>query len=187
MTNLLDKLQLDTKKIVLAIFVCLILVYLDYSFIISKQQSNIRNIQPKIIQLKKDLDKLNKDLAMLQEQKNKQPNINQKSASTLKEIIPESQAVPLLESISDIAKNCGVQIMQIKSSKEQSKTPSSDIFPPLFISLNLSGDYHRLGKFINDLENHKILISVESFKITSHQENYIKQNIDLVLKTYVSK
>jgi Tfp pilus assembly protein PilO len=191
MTNLIDNLQLDNKKIILGIIICLVFAYIDYSFIISRQQAGIRTIQPKIVKLKKDIDKLHKDLAMVKDLKNKQPDGNQKKTLEIKKITSENEVVSLLETISDIAKKDSIQIIQIKSSKEdpfkKSKAVSADKFTPFFISLSLLCDYHHFGKFLNDLENSQILFSVENFKIISQQTNYMKQNIDLVLKTYVTK
>ena len=190
MMNLLNKLELDNKKIYLIILVFIILIFLDFTFVIRRQLQNIKNIQPKIIKLKKDLDALNKDLAKIQELKNKQVGANQKPAPKVKKIIPDPQTVSLLQNISEVANRDGVQIMQIKSSKEtqskQEKLPV-DKFTPLVITLDLVSDYHHFGRFINDLENSQTFIAVESFKINSQQPDYIKQKISLVLKTYVTK
>lgn len=188
--NLLNKFELDNKKIYLIILVFIILVFLDFTFVIGRQLQNIKNIQPKIIKLKKDLDTLNRDLAKIQELKNKQAGANQKPASKAKKIISDSETVSLLQDISEVANIDGVQIMQIRSSKETRSIQeglSMDKFTPLIITLDLVSNYHRFGKFINDLENSQTFIAVQSFRINSQQSDYIKQRISLVLKTYVSK
>ena len=190
MMNLLNNLQLDKNKIFIIILVFIVLIYLDFTFVIGRQLQNIKNIQPKIVKLKKDLDSLNGDLAKIQELKNKQVETNQKPNSKVRKIISDPQIVSLLQNISEVAKRDGVQIMQIKSSKEsqpkQEKVPA-DKFTPLVITLDLMSDYHHFGKFINDLENSQTFIAVQSLKINSQQPDYIKQRISLVLKTYVTK
>ncbi len=191
MMNPLNKLELDNKKIYLIISVFVILIYIDFTFVIGRQLQNIKNIQPKITKLRQDLNTLNKDLAKIQELKNKQVGTNQKSTPKVKKIISDAEILSLLQNISQIANKDGVQIMQIKSSKEvqvkQDKPIALDKFTPIFITLDLLTDYHHFGKFVNDLENSQTFIAVQSFKINSQQSNYIKQKISLVLKTYVTK
>lgn len=190
MKNLLNDLKLDKKKIYLIILASAILIYLDFTFVIGREIQNIKNIQPKTAKLEKDLDTLNKDLAKIQELKNKQAENNQKLPK-VKKIILDSETVSLLQNISQLANKDAIQIIQIKSSKEaqvtQDKPTSADKFTPLVITLDLMSDYHHFGKFINDLENSQTFIAVQSFKINYQQADYIKQRISLVLKTYVTK
>lgn len=190
MMDLLNKLKVDNKKIILIVLAFATLIYLDYSFVIGMQLKNINNTQPKIVKLKNDLGSLKKDLSRIDGLKNKHIETSQKILSKVKKLVPESQTVSLLQNISETAKKDGIQVVQIRSSKEfdpKQEKLVSDKLSPLTITLDLSSDYHRFGKFINDLEDLETFVAIQSFKINSQQADYIKQRISLVLKTYVSK
>ena len=68
MTNLLNKLKglkLDNKKIFIIAFVGVLILYIDFAFIMKLQLQGIRTLTPKIIKLKKDFDNLAKDLSWM--------------------------------------------------------------------------------------------------------------------------
>lgn len=197
MINLLNRLGFlnrsvsDKKKIFLIILVCLLLVYID-SFLLKAQLKNIKTIRPKIIKLKQDLDTLAKDLLILQDLKQRQGQAKQAKALQVKRIIPEEQIPSLLQDISSIANKHKIKIMQINPSKElqmKEEKVSGGLtnFTPRAIILNLSCDYHRLGKFISDLENAQDFLAVEELRIIPDANNYFLQNTKLVLKTYVRR
>ena len=62
-----------------------------------------------------------------------------------------------------------------------------DKFIPYLINLDLICDYHNLGKFINALENSKVFMEVQELKISTKLQDYIKQKINLAIRTYVAK
>lgn len=186
--DLFNKLKLDNKKILVIMLVSLALIYLDFSFILGKQIRGLNDIQPKALKLKKDLDTLTQDLKKMQELKNKEDQVNRKTVSSIKKIISESETVFLLQNLSDLANKDNVRILQIRPSREpQGKASAADKFTPIFITLDLFCDYHNFGKFINDLENSQTFIAVQTFKITPESADFMKEKINLVLKTYVTK
>ena len=191
--KILAKLKLNDKKTILIIVSSLIIIiYLDFTFLINKQLGSIKNLGPKIGRLKKDLDTLEKDLFKIQDIQNKQVQTKQKIIRKVKKIITDEEKAVCLQDISDLANKNDVKIIQIKFSSEsesqkEAKVSSTENFTPLLITLDLSCDYHRMGAFINDLENAQIFIAVQNMKITSQPEDYLKQEVILALKTYVKK
>lgn len=180
----LNKLALDNKKIFLIIFVFLIIIYLDFTFLIKKQFESLKTQGTKIAKLKKDLD----TLAKMQDLKNKQRQTNQKLFSKAKKLISEGEVPAILQDVSSIANKNNVNIMQIKPIKEsKALAPPTGKFSTLLITLDLFCDYHSLGKFINELENAQTFMAVQSMKITTQATDYLKQKVNLVLRTYVSK
>lgn len=182
MTNLLSKLELDKKKILLIALLSFIVFYLDVALIIKLQLRGIRNASPKITKLKKDIDNLNKDLTTLQDLKNKKTEIGKATLLKSKKLILEEEIPSLLEYISDIANKNNIKIIKILPSRE----PKSDE-KKLLITLDLSCDYHHLGSFINDLENAPDFMAVQEIKIKRDTADYLRQNVNLVLRTYVKK
>lgn len=189
--QLLDKMhldKLDTKKALLIMAVCLITVtYLDLAFLARLQFAALKAINPKIIKMQKDLDALDKGLLIMQDVKTKQ----RQDLSKSRKIISEEQIDYILQDLSNMAKKASVNITQMKPSRQasakQAKNQPQPRLIPLLISLDLLCDYHNFGKFINGLENAEILFEVESFRITRQEDNYFKQRVNLVLRTYVKK
>ena len=188
--NVQEKLELDKKKIILIILIGFILLYMDFSFLIRLQFKNTRTLGTKISKLKKDIDILAKDLATLEDLKQRHPEVKKEALSKVKKIISEEQIPSLLKDISDIATKYNVKIMQIKPSKELKKEDKVSVVPKfnhLLITLDLICGYHSLGSFINGLENAERFMAVQDLKITPDPNNYLSCNIALVLKTYVKK
>lgn len=187
----LETLELDNKKIILVILFSVLLLYLDINFVFKNQLGALKKIEPAIVGLKKNLENLKSDLVKMQELKKKQIGPPEKAVKA-KKIIPSEQLASLLQNLYEIANKNDVKIEQIKPAKDtqiskQDKLPGMDKFQPVLITLDLESDYHNLGKFINDIENGKIFISVQSAKITSQQADFFKQKVNLVLRTYVKK
>lgn len=187
----LETLELDNKKIILVILFSVLVLYLDINFVFKNQLGALKKIEPTIVGLKKNLENLKSDLVKMQELKKKQIGPPEKAVKA-KKIIPSEQLASLLQNLSDIANKNDVKIEQVKPAKDtqiskQDKLPGMDKFQPVLITLDLESDYHNLGKFINDIENGKIFISVQSAKITSQQADFFKQKVNLVLRTYVKK
>jgi Tfp pilus assembly protein PilO len=190
--NAFNKVQLDNKKIAVIIITCAVLLYVDFSFMTKMQLDGLKNIGPKLTKLKADLDALNKDLSSMEYSKSEQLEARQKILARTKKIIPEEQIAALMQEISEIANKDSVDIIQMKPSlelpKKQDKTNlQQQKFTPLLITLDLTCDYHHLGSFINDLENAQTFIYVVDLKIMTEEKNYLKQDIGLMLRTYVRK
>lgn len=192
MLNFLEKFNLDNKKIILLVLASLVVVYLDFSFFIKSQLNGIKDITPKIIELKSDIGAVSKDLASMQDLKAKQDKTKQSSTVKAKKIIREEDLPDLLEYISGLANKNNIKIMQIKPSKELKTKDSAAVkeapkFSPILISLDLICVYHNLGLFLTDIENAGSLMGVEALKIESVPTNYQQERVNLVLRTYVKK
>lgn len=190
MNDFLNKLQLDNKKIAVIMLVLAAIVYLDFSFVAKLQLESIKNIDPKISKLRKDLDVLSQDLLRMQALKNKQAEMNKNLSAKIKKFISEEQVSALLRDISDLANKNNVKIEQIRPSRESPQAkPDKTVskYTPLSINLELTCDYHRLGKFINDLENAETYIALQKLNITPKQGDYINQKATLELRVYVKK
>jgi len=175
-------LELDNKKIILAGLIAVIVLYFDFSFIVSPQIQGIKKIGSKIIKLKTDINNLS---GMAPSLKTIQAKAQESAVGKNKIIIPESQVALLLQKISDMANKDNVKIMQIKPGKE-SKAKDSGL-STLSINLDLVSSYHNLGLFVNDIENASELMAIEGMRIESDPVNYLQQRVNLAVKTYVKK
>lgn len=169
---------------------CVIILCIDFFIIIKLQFGSSMELRTKIIKLKTSITNLTKDLPLMQNQQEKRSKTKEDISSKNKEFISEGQLSSLMEEISDIAVKNKVKIMQIKPSKEQvllkeEKNALTEKFTPLYLTLDLISGYHNLGSFIGDIENGKTFISVQNMRILPDKNDYLLENISLVLKTYV--
>lgn len=180
-------LKLDQKKITLIVIVCVFIIYADLNFIFRMQLNNLKALSPKISQLKKDIAALNKGLIEIKGLK-KQPL----PKTGVKRIISEDKIPDLLEFISETANTNNVRIMQVKPVKEARAVDGKTVavagkLSAFFIEMSLKSGYHNLGAFINALENAEDFLAVQDIKVSRDKSDYMRQDISLVLKTYVKK
>ncbi|MFH0791059.1 MAG: hypothetical protein V2A64_05445 [Candidatus Omnitrophota bacterium] len=202
MENPLKKIPLDNKTIGLLILVVIIVVYVDWSFVLQPQFQKTGALNVKIKNMRTNLERLRKDLADMDDLKRKAVSVSGGSSFKAKELI-SAQNLPLLfKEIADIANKNQVKLMQIKPAWESKDTKPANTSKDAkssnnlskdqglimgLISLDMSCDYHHLGGFINDLENYKTFLAVEEIKITAIANNFLKQDVKLILKTNVKK
>ncbi|MFA5099508.1 MAG: hypothetical protein WC547_01305 [Candidatus Omnitrophota bacterium] len=199
MLNLLQGLARDKKKFAIAGVVLAAFLYVDFSFVIATQISGLKNLKTRILSLRKDIESLNSDIKYV-----KTTTSNMVTLVTNKKL-PMEQEIPLLmQNISTIANANGVRIMQIDSTKEASKVISKGraskvkkgakaakeaAVPDITVRIRLDiiASYHKLGKFINEIENAEKLCIVEEVSISRDPSDPLKQKVSMVVKTYVKK
>ncbi|MCX5668804.1 MAG: type 4a pilus biogenesis protein PilO [Candidatus Omnitrophica bacterium] len=186
----LSNVQLDKQKKILIVIFCALIIYVDTTFILKSQTSGIKSLNPKITRLKNDLLNLDRDLNNMRTAQGKQGLATQKAIARSSKILAEGQIPGLLQDISSEANKFNIQIGQIRPSRETVNAKNviaGDKITPILINLDLTCDYHNLGKFINELENLQVFLSVQELKISTQLPDYMKQKVTLVLKTYVTK
>jgi Tfp pilus assembly protein PilO len=186
--NKINTFELDNKKLLAIILCSLFILYIDLNFLMKTQLKSLGALNKKITQLKKDLGAFKKDSTTIQDLKNKKATPLLKA----KKLISDEQAVSLLQDISNLANKNDIAVIHLKPSKDlsgspQAKAPGIENSVPLTISLELTCGYHNLGRFINDLENSTIFIAVQEIKIASQSQDYLRQRVSLILRTYVKK
>jgi Tfp pilus assembly protein PilO len=186
----LNNIQLDKQKKILIVIFIILIVYVDMNYILKAQTAGINSLNPKINRLQNDLKNLNRDLANMRAAAGKESLATQKATARSAKIISESQVSGLLQDISSQANKFDILIGQIRPSRETTNAKTvvaGDKFTPILINLDLTCDYHHLGKFINELENSLVFLSVQELKISNQLPDYMKQKVTLILKTYVAK
>lgn len=198
MINLVNKfkeqvsgLKSDNKKLLFVAVSSLLLLYADFVFVIKSQVADIKLTAPKVAKLKKDIAVLNKDLSQLRDFERRQTvDKNKKGEEKPKELITEDKVLLLLQEVTDLAGKNKVKVVQINTLKEakvKEETMAGQKFLPLTIKLDVNCDYHSLVGFINGLENAGYVIELQDMRIARDVRNYLRQNANLTLKTYVRK
>jgi len=179
---------MDDKKIIFVFVIAFIVGYLDINFLLIPQQRSLKGKSEKISKLRKDIDNITREIEAIK----RQPAVKQEGPLKVKQFISEADLPSLLDMISNIANKNKISLVRLKPSQEakpkDDKTKTQVVkFIPINISLEVAGDYHNLGSFINGLENAQIFMSVEELKLSATTGNYFQQGAILTLKTYVKK
>lgn len=188
--DLLEK-ELDKKKLLLVVILCVGAVYLDIGFLMRSQLGSIRQAGPKIARLRQDLDALGRDVAAIKDLERRRQALVQKTGpANAKRVIQESEIPSLIQHISDLANRHHVKIALIKPSRDpkaKEEVVAGLRLLPVTISLSGRAAYHSLGRFVTDLENSAQFMSVQELRIESGKEDYQRHEVSLVIKTYVKK
>lgn len=185
----LQKTLLDNKNTILIFVSFIIIIFADYSLFIKMQLNHIKTLKPKIEKLNKEINELDKSLTGAKGLNSTQ---NQKDALNM-QIISKGQLPLFLQKVSTIANSNNVKLMQIKSvneketKKKDNKGPEADKFDSLYITLDLLGNYHDMGRFINGLENADSFIALQDIDVKQNSSDSLQQSANLLLKTYVKK
>ena len=190
--NLLkEKLKLQDPKNITAIAVILaILVLLDCIFILGGQFKSLSRTGSKIAKLKVDLSSFDLNSTKT---RSGQGKFSENLSSKGKKILSENDLAYILQIVSDAANKNEVQIIEMKPVNDlkgdslKSKQNLSANLAPLGINIDLTADYHKFGKFLNDLENGQVFFTVENMLVSVQTDDYLKQKISLGLVTYVKK
>ena len=181
--NLVERFSLDNKKIALIFIISLVIIYVDFNFILKPQMAKASKSKVGFTKMNNELKALDAGLKNMQAVKSAQ-----KAAPKAKEkrIIFEPELTALLHDISKLANANNVRVLQIKPARDL-RTTATVKFSPVLINLDIICGYHNFGKFVNSLENNQVFISVENFKIESQPKDILRQKISVTLKTYVRK
>lgn len=189
----LSNLHLDNQKKIIIVIFCVLIVYGEMAFILKSQSAGIKSLDHKIKSLKNDLANLNQDLLNMRAAQGRESLPAQKIIIKPSKIISEGQISGLLQDIASLANKLDIRIGQIRPSREMVSVQNTknavadDKITPVLINLDLTCDYHNLGKFINELEGGQVFLAVQELKISTQLPDYMKQKVALVLKTYVTK
>jgi Tfp pilus assembly protein PilO len=199
MFTMLQDLGRDKKKLAIAGVVLAIFLYADFTFVIANQIKGLRGLKTRIVALRKDIESLNNDIKYVKTTTSKMVTL-----VTNKKLPREKEIPALMQDISVIANANGIRIMQIDSAREISKSPKKQVtklkkgekaavqqepaaVAVVKIKLDIIASFHRLGNFINEIENAEKLCMIDELSINRDQSDPLKQNVSMVVKTYVKK
>lgn len=92
-----------------------------------------------------------------------------------KKIFVKEDVASVMDTISNIAKNCSVKVVSIKPSNEEAYP---DYIKSAFLITLSAPDYHSLGNFISQIEGYKDIYLVDEVSITSAQINQPLESAD---------
>lgn len=104
----------------------------------------------------------------------------------LSKLINRGEQTRLIGDISDLARQCDVTISSMRPIPFVQAVPEDfdTFFNALSYELKLESGYHAFGKFVNQLEQFRILINIEKILIEVDEDNKETHKITLFLTTY---
>lgn len=177
------------SKLILAVAAALIIL-LDFSFIMKSQIRWLKELNPKMSQLKTNIKQTREDITMFN-QIQEQYQESKKKMSDIEKRVPQEEDIPvILQDISSAANDSMVKILQIrpmKEEKEMSLETQAGKYYRIPISIEAQGSYHLFGKFLSILENSEIFMSVNNLEISSSDRDSKNHNINLTINTFIFK
>lgn len=190
LNQIFEKLAADKKKLVGFICISLLVIYVDYSFILTPQLSARRNLRVKLKAVRLDLDNFFKGSQRIKNLSAKKDT--SKGAFPIQTFVSGGQVPLILQHISNLANNYDIKILQIKPSRskegtKQASFPEAKDFAEFIITMDVVCDYNHLTKFLDSLEKGNIFVSIEGLKIIPQEGDILKQKANLGLRTYVRR
>jgi Tfp pilus assembly protein PilO len=178
MLKVLEELAFDMKKLAAVGLVFAVVLYVDVAFVLKWQASATAETRKKIVSVKKDIDNVDSDLALMNRSQGAAKKVN---------LFTENEIPQLLESVSGLARDNSIRLLQITPVKSRdAKAPAAQQYVLLTLKLDMIAGYHELGLFLNQLESGSHPVFADDFRIAPG-DDYQHQRISLSLKTYVKK
>jgi type IV pilus assembly protein PilO len=144
----------------------------------------ITPVEERIAQQAAERTKLDRDLAEkseiaqnLNERRREMDVLEQKLAEALTELPESKDLEELLAQLNDIGKKSGLEISKVEPGKET--TNSGEFFARIPIRMSVSGNYHEIAMFLQELANMRRIVNVNNIKLdgaTEKNEKVILQS-----------
>jgi len=173
--------------VIIGVLVCLLLI--DYVGLMQFQLGALRELNPKIQQVKTDF-KLFEDGKKRMDQYQKEAQRLDRKLKTLNLMIRNRGEIPsVLENISRIGNKNRVRIEQIvpdTALDEPAMKSGEGAYYLLPIVVEAKGGYHEFGRFLNQLEREGVIANVSRLSIIGDEEGGQRQHrIEITMNTII--
>ena len=139
----------------------LLLAVLYWYFLYQPYSEEMAALQERITSKRQTVEKYQKIAAQLETFRTQVSELEARLHALLREL-PESREIPgMIRQISDLGVRTGLQISLIKPMLEQRK----EFYAEIPIQVRVKGQYHAVGRFIDDLVHLERIISVSGIQI----------------------
>ena len=161
---------------------------LDYFLVMQPQLATLRSLNPKISLLAKDIRSAEDSIHQYTKYQKDLTNLKEKGTVVNERIISKEEVPMVMEKISRMANKSGVkidQIMPLKGSEAVLMKNNDGKYSALPIQVEARSGYHDFGRFINQLENSEIFLSVANFSFAADASDTLRQAARLTVKIVV--
>lgn len=194
----MKKIELDflsskqSKELILFIILSIIIVIVDFSFIMKMQWHSLLSLKPQLVEARKKIKEFSGEVYRSDTFKRRLDELEASVAVKKKGILEEESIPAIMNDISKMADAASLKIMQIKPQKEVRSPEKFTVaklkeYYSLPIYIIAQGPYHSLGKFLNSLESSQYFIKVLSLDIVPQAEATLGLDIKLSVSVYIVK
>lgn len=181
--NIKIKNQETIQKIAPLLLALVILFTYTRLFIIPTFKS-WRDLKHKVVKLKQDVKFAKTSIDNLESIKTQLHSLK-KQVGSYENRLPREKEIPtILEDLSNMALQSGVELTAIEPAKG-SPSPTSKDCTEVPITLVAKCGYHQLATFISKLESSSRFMKVSNIKLSRNHSDVYHHNIDLKISTFV--
>ncbi len=145
----------------LIVVVCILVLVLGYFLDIQGQQEKLAVAEAQELQLKQDFEKKWKKAANLDAYKLQMKEMEQSFGTMLRQLPSKTEIDDLLVDISQTGLAAGVEFKLFKPGKEIQK----DFYAEFPIEMEMTGDYHRFGRFVSGIAALPRIVTLHNISI----------------------
>lgn len=149
-------------KIAVLVVSCVAVILFAYWIDISSQLSDLKGLKEQEITIRTAIDSEQQQAANLDIYKKQLKTVNDQFKFMLNQLPNQSEVPKLLEYISQVGAENGLEFKLFKPQPEVQK----DFFVELPIQISVTGSYHQLAHFISDIAALPRIVTMHDFTIT---------------------
>ena len=173
---------LPVKAGVIAV-VCILVLVLGYFLDIQGQQDRLSMTEAQELKLKQDFEAKWKKAANLDAYKLQMKEMEQSFGTMLRQLPSKTEIDDLLVDISQTGLASGIDFKLFKPNKEVHK----DFYAEFPIEMEMTGDYHRFGRFVSGIAALPRIVTLHDISIEKDiksEESGKNMNMHVIAKTY---
>ncbi|QIB49951.1 type 4a pilus biogenesis protein PilO [Pseudomonas sp. OIL-1] len=168
-------------KVIVAVLVFVILAFLGYHFHLKDLQASLQRSQAQEVALRKDFADKSFRAANLDAYKEQLAEIEERFGTLLKQLPSDTEVPGLLEDITQMGLNSGLEFESITLQPEAAK----QFYAELPISIQVQGNYHDIGTFVSSVAGLPRIVTLHDFTIAPVSEgNPDLLKMSILAKTY---
>ena len=168
-------------KVIVAVLVFVILAFLGYHFHLKGLQETLQSSEAKEVSLRKDFADKSFRAANLDAYKEQLAEIEERFGTLLKQLPSDTEVPGLLEDITQMGLNSGLEFESITLQPEAAK----QFYAELPISIQVQGNYHDIGTFVSSVAGLPRIVTLHDSTIAPVSEgNPDLLKMSILAKTY---
>ncbi len=165
------------------VVVCILVLVLGYFLDIQGQQEKLGRIEAQELKLKQDFEAKWKKAANLDAYKLQMKEMEQSFGTMLRQLPSKTEIDDLLVDISQTGLASGIDFKLFKPNKEVQK----DFYAEFPIEIEMTGDYHRFGRFVSGIAALPRIVTLHDISIVKNSTTEdVNKNMTMrvIAKTY---
>ncbi|MTI62815.1 type 4a pilus biogenesis protein PilO [Methylophaga sp.] len=167
-------------KFIAILLICAVVWGGGYYFIIKDKQVQLKSLEQKEVQLKKEFETKQAKAVNLEAYKEQLAEMRVMFASMLEQL-PKKSEVP--ELLVDVTRTGLINGLEFELFQPQGERPI-DFYAELPIQMTVTGDYHQFGEFVSGLAALPRIVTMHDFSMGPLNEQTGKMTMNLTAKTY---